>query len=417
MTIDPVCGMTVQPATAAGSYEYRGTTYYFCNPSCLTRFKADPESFLKPRGESPRRRASADALYTCPMHPEIVQHGPGACPKCGMALEPMTVSLDDGPNPELVDMTRRLVDCRSARRAGVSAGDGRHVRRCFAAGTRPCSSGDAPSSLRDDGRSTGSASSVRRRSCSGPAGRSSSAGGRRSRRVSRTCSRSSRSASAPRGSTVPSATIAPQLFPAALRMHGGAVETYFDTAVVDHRARDPRPGARACAPAAARAPRCDSCSIRRRRRRASSATARRPTSRSRTSASAIGCACGRERRFRPTASSSRAAARSTSRCSRESRVPVLKEPGARVTGATHQRHWQLRDARRARRQRDRARPDRPDGRRGAAHAGADSAAGRCGIGLVRAGGRRGVDRRRSSAGTSGGRSRGWRSRCSAPSRS
>ncbi len=49
MSIDPVCGMTVQPATAAGSYEYRGTTYYFCNPSCLTRFKADPESFLKPK--------------------------------------------------------------------------------------------------------------------------------------------------------------------------------------------------------------------------------------------------------------------------------------------------------------------------------------------------------------------------------
>ena len=107
MSIDPVCGMTVQPATAAGSYEYRGTTYYFCNPSCLTRFKADPESFLQPKDAS-APPASSDALYTCPMHPEIVQHGPGACPKCGMALEPMTVSLDDGPNPELVDMTRRL---------------------------------------------------------------------------------------------------------------------------------------------------------------------------------------------------------------------------------------------------------------------------------------------------------------------
>ena len=107
MSIDPVCGMTVQPATAAGSYDYRGTTYYFCNPSCLARFKADPDSFLQPKaGSAPP--ASSDALYTCPMHPEIVQHGPGACPKCGMALEPMTVSLDDGPNPELVDMTRRL---------------------------------------------------------------------------------------------------------------------------------------------------------------------------------------------------------------------------------------------------------------------------------------------------------------------
>jgi Cu+-exporting ATPase len=107
MPIDPVCGMTVEPATASGSHDYQGTRYYFCNPSCLTRFKADPESFLTPRAEGARAAAS-DALYTCPMHPEVVQHGPGACPKCGMALEPMTVSVDDGPNPELVDMTRRF---------------------------------------------------------------------------------------------------------------------------------------------------------------------------------------------------------------------------------------------------------------------------------------------------------------------
>jgi P-type Cu+ transporter len=105
--IDPVCGMTVEPATAAGSYDYQGTRYYFCNPSCLARFKSDPESFLKPRTEG-APTASSDALYTCPMHPEVVQRGPGACPKCGMALDPMTVSADDGPNPELVDMTRRL---------------------------------------------------------------------------------------------------------------------------------------------------------------------------------------------------------------------------------------------------------------------------------------------------------------------
>ncbi len=107
MPIDPVCGMTVEPATAAGSHDHHGTRYYFCNPSCLTRFKADPESFLKPRAQA-AQGASSDALYTCPMHPEVVQQGPGACPKCGMALEPMTVSADDGPNPELVDMTRRF---------------------------------------------------------------------------------------------------------------------------------------------------------------------------------------------------------------------------------------------------------------------------------------------------------------------
>ncbi len=107
MPIDPVCGMTVEPATAAGSYEHRGTRYYFCNPSCLSRFKADPESFLEPRADA-AQAAGSDVLYTCPMHPEVVQQGPGACPKCGMALEPMTVSADDGPNPELVDMTRRF---------------------------------------------------------------------------------------------------------------------------------------------------------------------------------------------------------------------------------------------------------------------------------------------------------------------
>ncbi len=99
--------MTVDPATAAGSYDYQGTSYYFCNPSCLTRFKAAPASFLEPRATS-AAPVSSDALYTCPMHPEIVQQGPGACPKCGMALEPMTISADDGPNPELVDMTRRF---------------------------------------------------------------------------------------------------------------------------------------------------------------------------------------------------------------------------------------------------------------------------------------------------------------------
>jgi len=106
LPIDPVCGMTVDPTTAAGSHEHQGTRYYFCSPSCLERFRADPESFLKPRAE--QAAASSDALYTCPMHPEVIQHGPGACPKCGMALEPMTISADDGPNPELVDMSRRF---------------------------------------------------------------------------------------------------------------------------------------------------------------------------------------------------------------------------------------------------------------------------------------------------------------------
>ena len=108
--IDPVCGMTVDPRSAAGSYDYHGTTYYFCNPSCLVRFKNDPESYLKPADERPKPAMPAGETveYTCPMHPEIVREAPGSCPICGMALEPRTASLDDQPNPELVDMTRRF---------------------------------------------------------------------------------------------------------------------------------------------------------------------------------------------------------------------------------------------------------------------------------------------------------------------
>jgi Cu+-exporting ATPase len=108
--VDPVCGMTVDPGTAAGSYDYKGTTYYFCNPSCLVRFKKDPDVYLKPPAErpAPAMPASGTLEYTCPMHPEIVKDGPGSCPICGMALEPRTASLDDRPNPELVDMTRRF---------------------------------------------------------------------------------------------------------------------------------------------------------------------------------------------------------------------------------------------------------------------------------------------------------------------
>ena len=147
--IDPVCGMTVDPADAAGSAEHDGQTYYFCNPSCLERFTANPSEFLHKDGAA-TAPAKAPALgarayvcpmdpevreskpgacpkcgmalepdlsdpsafmkveYTCPMHPQIVRDAAGACPICGMALEPRTVGLDDGPNPELVDMTRRF---------------------------------------------------------------------------------------------------------------------------------------------------------------------------------------------------------------------------------------------------------------------------------------------------------------------
>src|SRR5262245_37376737 len=112
MPIDPVCGMTVDPARAAGSTTYRGTTYYFCGKRCLERFTQDPESFVKPPPAAepppPAPAPVSGVEYTCPMHPEIVRDRPGACPICGMALEPRTITLDEGPNPELVEMTRRF---------------------------------------------------------------------------------------------------------------------------------------------------------------------------------------------------------------------------------------------------------------------------------------------------------------------
>jgi P-type Cu+ transporter len=142
--LDPVCGMTISPADAVGHVAHKGQTYYFCSEQCLERFRATPDAFL---GASPpeTKQAVPSATYvcpmdpevrqshpgacpkcgmalepdlstvptmrveyTCPMHPEIVRDQPGACPICGMALEPRTVGLEDGPNPELVDMTRRF---------------------------------------------------------------------------------------------------------------------------------------------------------------------------------------------------------------------------------------------------------------------------------------------------------------------
>jgi Cu+-exporting ATPase len=142
--VDPVCGMTIDPADAAGRFDYKGTTYYFCHQSCLDRFRAAPEEFLNPdAAPKPAPAGNADAEYTCPMDPEVRQKGPGACPKCGMALEPVVAAaatrtewtcpmhpeiVQDGPgacpicgmaleprvvtveqrNPELDDMTRRF---------------------------------------------------------------------------------------------------------------------------------------------------------------------------------------------------------------------------------------------------------------------------------------------------------------------
>jgi P-type Cu+ transporter len=108
--IDPVCGMTVDPKTAkGGTSKFEGKDYFFCNPKCKTKFDADPKSYLKKTSE-PKVISQQEAakFYTCPMHPEIRQNGPGNCPICGMALEPEEVSLDEQENPELIDFTRRL---------------------------------------------------------------------------------------------------------------------------------------------------------------------------------------------------------------------------------------------------------------------------------------------------------------------
>jgi Cu+-exporting ATPase len=106
VAIDPVCGMSVTIETAKHRFAYRGQDYFFCGPRCRARFEAEPEKFLQPKAPEPE--APAGTIYTCPMHPEVQQVGPGACPICGMALEPEQISLDDAPDPELIDMTRRF---------------------------------------------------------------------------------------------------------------------------------------------------------------------------------------------------------------------------------------------------------------------------------------------------------------------
>jgi Cu+-exporting ATPase len=95
---DPVCGMTVEPQSAAGSYEYEGKRYFFCSQKCLKKFQAEPAKYVTEKlpdsqKESETRLDSKADIYTCPMHPEVRQQGAGSCPKCGMALEPVTVSM------------------------------------------------------------------------------------------------------------------------------------------------------------------------------------------------------------------------------------------------------------------------------------------------------------------------------------
>ncbi|MFL5080554.1 MAG: heavy metal translocating P-type ATPase [Microvirga sp.] len=105
---DPVCGMSVDPHTAKHRAEHGGRPYYFCSAGCRTKFLADPARYLDPAAAAKAEPVAEGTVYTCPMHPEIRQVGPGACPICGMALEPVLVSLEAAPNHELIDMTRRF---------------------------------------------------------------------------------------------------------------------------------------------------------------------------------------------------------------------------------------------------------------------------------------------------------------------
>ena len=104
---DPVCGMTVDPHHTDHRASHAGKTWYFCSARCQQKFKRDPDAYLQ-CDDTPAEPAPPGTIYTCPMHPEIRQEGPGDCPICGMALEPETVSADTGPSEELKDMTRRF---------------------------------------------------------------------------------------------------------------------------------------------------------------------------------------------------------------------------------------------------------------------------------------------------------------------
>jgi len=102
---DPVCGMKVdRAAPKGGTHDHGGTTYYFCNPKCREKFRATPDAYLAPK----REPQTGQGIYTCPMHSDVRHLGPGSCPECGMALEPLEISAGEDANPELSDMTRRF---------------------------------------------------------------------------------------------------------------------------------------------------------------------------------------------------------------------------------------------------------------------------------------------------------------------
>ena len=109
LAVDPVCGMSVDPRAAKHKADHGGRPYYFCAAGCRAKFLADPQKYLGPdAAKATAEPVPEGTIYTCPMHPEIRQVGPGSCPICGMALEPLLAGTATGPNPELIDMTRRF---------------------------------------------------------------------------------------------------------------------------------------------------------------------------------------------------------------------------------------------------------------------------------------------------------------------
>jgi Cu+-exporting ATPase len=105
---DPVCGMTVDPATARHHADHGGRLYHFCSGNCRARFLADPGKYVEVNGPTPEPPAQQGTIHTCPMHPEVRRPGPGSCPICGMALEPVVATVEAGASAELIDMTRRF---------------------------------------------------------------------------------------------------------------------------------------------------------------------------------------------------------------------------------------------------------------------------------------------------------------------
>jgi Cu+-exporting ATPase len=216
---DPVCGMSVA-SDSAHRLEHEGTTWRFCNPRCLERFRADPDRYLAGALPAPERPAAPGRRFTCPMHPEIVRDAPGSCPICGMALEPMEPSAEEEDSEELRDMQRRfrLSLVLSLPLFAVAMGDmieGRPLARLLPHATRGWVElalaapvvlwGGWPFFVRG-------VDSVRRRSLNMFTLIALGTGAAFAYSLA--------------------AVLAPGLFPATLRGHGGAVATYFEAAAV-----------------------------------------------------------------------------------------------------------------------------------------------------------------------------------------